>query len=116
MNPDNPKTIKLAEHIIKQKIKLGRKVSTDVTKAAWKIDTVSALIADAVTLLSKTLTDIENLRVKQLFCNLSESWEHGSTIYNFMKMVGDISISSSINQAKYMFLEIIRRFDRFGPF
>lgn len=55
--------------------------------AAWKMKTETALLVDALMLFVETLKDVGEYNVNSLHCNTTASWEHGSTIFNYMKMV-----------------------------
>ncbi|KAG1652212.1 Glutamate receptor ionotropic, kainate 1 [Nymphon striatum] len=54
-----------------------------------KIDTQTALIYDAVTLLSKSLHDLDrsqDMQVKPISCDNGSPWAYGNSLINYMKM------------------------------
>lgn len=74
-------------------------------KDEWKLNKPEelklepALMYDAVQLFAQTLEELigsTNWNVKELSCNGSMSWEHGSTLLNFMRVVGSIRMSRNI--------------------
>lgn len=54
---------------------------------AWKMQTDIVLLIDAVMLFAEVLKDHRNLRSKPIFCNTTDNWERGSTLFNYMKTV-----------------------------
>ena len=63
--------------------------------------TETALIYDAVQMFARALTDLDRSQDVQpvsIDCTGRETWQHGNSLVNFMKMVCELFILSSIAQ------------------
>lgn len=92
INVENPNVTAAAEKL--HQLKIDKGLIDPYQKVAAKLRTSTALMIDAVYLLYETLKELQisPRDIQPLYCNLSNSWEKGSTIVNFMKAVSNLPI------------------------
>ncbi|KAF5280668.1 hypothetical protein FQA39_LY05316 [Lamprigera yunnana] len=69
----------------------------------FRLDTSLALLVDAINLTVSVITDYGELTIKPVFCNLTDNWEYGSTIFNYMKMQSFNGITGHVEFNQYGF-------------
>lgn len=77
-----------AEAVYFKRQELGfRTEEMDRFLGAWKLQTRSALMIDAIMLFASALEEVGEISAAPILCNTTDNWIHGDSIYNYMKTV-----------------------------
>ncbi|KAK5650421.1 hypothetical protein RI129_001450 [Pyrocoelia pectoralis] len=115
INPEDSRVIEFSHRLQQLRLNNGLKQEAFNHLAAWKLQTESALIIDAVYLLYETLMELRISGVDSvpLFCNSTDSWGKGLSVINFIKaktlagLTGDIKFDIETGVRKDFTLDII---------
>ncbi|XP_052126881.1 glutamate receptor ionotropic, kainate 2 isoform X1 [Frankliniella occidentalis] len=86
VDPDKPEVQHAVREWAQGEARHGRKLDMD----AAKVKTETALMYDAVHLFAKALHDLDSsqrIDIKPLSCNSDDTWPHGYSLINYMKIV-----------------------------
>ncbi|XP_034252804.1 glutamate receptor ionotropic, kainate 2-like isoform X2 [Thrips palmi] len=86
VDPEKPEVQQAVKDWIQGEARHGRKLDMD----AAKVKTETALMYDAVHLFAKALHDLDSsqrIDIKPLSCNSDDTWPHGYSLINYMKIV-----------------------------
>ncbi|KAK4881573.1 hypothetical protein RN001_004892 [Aquatica leii] len=84
-------------------IKLNSILPVHTQFMPYTLNTAMALLVDAVNLTISAIKDYGELTTRSLFCNSSDNWEYGSTMFNYMKMKSFSGITGLVEFNQYGF-------------